>query len=82
MQRFTEKDLVVLSLIEGHQTYEEMADEMGLSAKSGLYRRVQKLIDLGLVKKDQLKSRSRRLTAYGRRVLSGESPAPGPTASK
>ncbi len=78
----TDIDVQVLRMIDSRLTYEEMAIEMGLSAKSGVFRRVQKLITMQLVEKDPLKSRSRRLTEHGRRILSGEPVIVGSPASK
>jgi len=80
--RVTENDITVLHMVDDRLTYAEMAEEMGLSAKSGVFRRIEKLIDMGLVEKDPLKSRSRRLTKNGRRVLGGEPALTGSPTSE
>ncbi len=69
-------------MIDDRLTYEEMAHYLGLRAKSGVFRRVQKLINMGLVDKTPLKSRSRRLTENGRRLLSEEPATTGSSASE
>ncbi len=78
----TEIDIKVLDMILDRLTYEEMSSKLGITAKSGMFRRVQKLIEMGLVTKDPLKSRSRRLTDNGRRILSGEPVVIGSSASE
>lgn len=62
-------DQQILSLVALRFTYQEMADALHRPARSGIYRRVEKLISLGLVTKDPKKSRSRELTDAGRQVL-------------
>lgn len=64
-----ETNIQILGFIRERHTYQEMADALSRSAKSGIYRRVRKLIDLGLVTKTPMKSRSRRLTEDGKRIL-------------
>lgn len=64
-----EVDQKILGYIAERLTYQEMADELNRPARSGIFRRVTKLLLLGLVTKDPKKSRSRRLTEDGRRVL-------------
>ena len=78
----TDVDMQVLRMIDDRLTYEEMANKTGLSAKSGMFRRVHKLIGMELVEKDPLKSRSRRLTDNGRRILSEEPASSGSSAPK
>ncbi len=80
--RITKNDITVLHMVDDRLTYEEMAFEMGISAKSGVFRRIEKLISMGLVEKDPLKSRSRRLTDNGRRILSGEPATSGSPTSE
>jgi len=62
-------DQKILSFINDRLTYQEIADALTRSARSGIYSRVQKLIALELVTKSDRKSRSRRLTDEGKRVL-------------
>ncbi|MGH9425934.1 MAG: hypothetical protein ACRD2L_06495 [Terriglobia bacterium] len=79
--RVTPIDVAVMGYIQENFTYEEMAQALGNSAKSGAYRRVEKLIRMALVEKTSLKSRSRRLTPNGRRVFNRELAAARKTAS-
>jgi DNA-binding IclR family transcriptional regulator len=65
------RDLQILALIDRRLTHEEMAEELGLAAKSGIFRRVERMLHLGFITKDPRKSRSRRLTDNGRQVLDG-----------
>lgn len=62
-------DEKILTYVRDRLTYQEMADGLDRSARSGLYRRVEKLIALKLVTKSERKSRSRRLTDEGKRIL-------------
>jgi DNA-binding MarR family transcriptional regulator len=64
-------DLRILMLIDENLTYAEMATRLGYSAKSGIHRRVNSLVEKGLITKEPLKSRSRRLTDEGRETLDG-----------
>ncbi len=63
------RDLEILALTNRRLTHEEMAEELGLAAKSGIFRRVERLIVLGFITKDPRKSRSRRLTENGQSIL-------------
>jgi len=80
--RITLLDKQAMVMIDKRMTYAEMATIMNLSAKSGVFRRIEKLIKMGLVEKDPLKSRSRRLTEDGRRVLREQPIVAGSPTSK
>jgi len=62
-------DLSLLRMIQDHLTYQEMAEKVDRRARSGVYRRIERLIKLGLIEKKSLKSRSRRLTDAGQELL-------------
>ena len=62
-------DQEILKLIPDRLTFQEMAEQLNRPARSGIYRRVQKLVSAGLVTKDERKSRSRKLTDAGQRLL-------------
>ena len=62
-------DEKILTYVRDRLTYQEMADGLDRSARSGLYRRVEKLIALKLVTKSERKSRSRSLTDEGKTIL-------------
>lgn len=68
--RLNSVDLRILELLESDSlTYEELALATGRRARSGMHRRVQRLIEMGYLSSIPGKSRRRKVTDDGKEQL-------------